>query len=159
MAKRAKLKLIFNRGRIISLGVLIVSGLITHGSIKLKVGTFSNPGMGFFPLLLGLIMGALGIILFLQSREEEVGETSEAFFTKDTKYGIFIMVSVLIFPIALEILGFPISIFLILLFTLRLMEPIKWLKVFLIIGLSEVFIIFLFVYLLRIRIPAGIFGF
>lgn len=159
MASRSKLKLFFNRDRMTSLGVLIASGLITCGSINIEVGTFRNPGMGLFPLLLGLTMGALGIILFLQSRKKEVDGTSGAFFTKDVRYAIFVMISILIFPIALEILGFPISIFLILLFTLRLMEPIKWLKVFLIIGMCEVFIIFLFVYLLRIRIPTGIFGF
>ena len=41
--------------------LLILAGFICSGSIFLPYGNIHNPGPGFFPLWLGIILGAMAI--------------------------------------------------------------------------------------------------
>ena len=150
--------LLKSRDRKCSIGVLVFAGLVIYGSLGLPLGSFNEPDMGLFPLLLGCSAGLLGILLFLESGPKKETQTPVAFFTKDMKYPAFVTISIIIYPALLEILGLKICILLLLLFLLRLMEPIPWLKVFLIIVSTEVAIILLYSYLIKISIPMGVFG-
>ena len=60
---------------------LLVSVVICLKSFNLNVGTTSNPGPGFMPLIAGAIIGLLGLVLFFQAlrskQRQKTGEKSK----------------------------------------------------------------------------------
>ena len=42
--------------------------LICIGSLRLSLGSFQNPGPGFFPFIAGLVLGTLAVTVYFQAR-------------------------------------------------------------------------------------------
>ena len=59
------------KGRVASLFFIGVGLYVLIQSIRLPVGSFSNPGAGFFPLLLSLLLTIVGVLLLATDRGGE----------------------------------------------------------------------------------------
>jgi putative tricarboxylic transport membrane protein len=97
-------------------------------SIRLPLGSFRDPGPGFLPLLVGILLGALSLISFFQARTGKSPESSEPWYPrKRWKNLIWVLGALLAYAGILDALGFLVSTFLLLIFLFRSsLEPRSW---------------------------------
>ena len=140
------------------LGVAVI---ICIGSLRLSLGSFNNPGPGFFPFVAGLVLGVLAAVVYVQARRA-------ASSTKENKKPVLISpggvkkivlttVALLAYVVGMEYLGFLISTFIFFAFLLRSIEPQRWSVVILESLLASGVCYFIFQIWLRVELPRGIF--
>ncbi len=98
-------------------------------SSRLSFGSFDHPGPGFLPLLVGIFLGMFSIIAFLQAYlSKVVDETISSWYPKERwKKLIGVLTVMFAYACCLEILGFLLTTFLLLIFLFRAgMESQKW---------------------------------
>ena len=135
--------------------------LICIGSLRLSLGTFKNPGPGFFPFIAGLVLGILAATVFFQARRAAASarETNQPLWTNPSgvKKVVLTTIAVLVYAISMNYLGFLISTFIFFIFLLRTIEPQRWglviLESLLASGISYV----VFEIWLQAQLPRGIF--
>jgi putative tricarboxylic transport membrane protein len=140
-----------------SLFWLVFSIFICFGSIRLKIGTFHNPGTGFFPFLAGIVFAGLSLILLIQSLV--AGEDVEGILGKVRwKNIIVVLICLVVYAVVLEKLGFMISTIFFIGVVLRVIEKKRWsLVVSVSVSATLVFWV-IFQYWLQSQLPKGIFG-
>jgi putative tricarboxylic transport membrane protein len=127
-------------------------------SIRLGPGSLSKPGPGLLPLACGLVLGILGLTLYI-STSKFADERKDVFGKKGPQWGKlgFTLASLIIYAFLIELLGFIMITFLWMGFVCRL-GKISW-KTTVFISVIVSFLCYvLFVYGLAIRFPRGIFG-
>lgn len=146
--------------QISSLVWLLFAIIISIESIRLPLGSFRNPDAGFLPLGMGIILGILSGMNFLKSCLNKTQGARESWYSKE-KWPklILILVALFSYSICLEIVGFLVSTFFLLLFLLRAIEPQRWIVTMGFSTLSSFAIYIIFEVLLRVQLPRGIWGF
>jgi putative tricarboxylic transport membrane protein len=108
---------------------LIFAIYICIESSRLSFGSFHNPGPGFLPLLVGLLLGIFSIIVFLQATlSGKPQESLPPWYPQERwKKLIWVLVALFAYAMCLETLGFLISTFLLLVFLFRAgIETQRW---------------------------------
>ncbi len=97
-------------------------------SIQLPLGSWRDPGPGFLPLLVGLILAGLSIICFIQAWMAESTDQKAAWYSRERwKKLIGVLLALSAYALVLDHLGFLMSTFLLLIFLFRFgMEPQRW---------------------------------
>lgn len=123
---------------------------------RLGFGTFGRPGPGFLPFLAGICLFVLaGIGLIQTAVQKPATEAGTGFHAADI-LRIGLVSAVLFIYVSLwDIIGFPASTFLLLLFLFRCVEPLRWRTVFVATSLTLAFTYILFSVLLGARLPTG----
>ncbi len=124
-------------------------------------GSIRNPGPGFYPLWLGILLGVMSIGLILMvTRQKEEARILRDIFTKEIRWVkiLLVIVALILYGILMDYIGFLILTFLLLAFLLRAIEPQPWKAVigwalFGSIGSYLVFEIWM-----KLRLPKGFFG-
>lgn len=132
--------------------------LVCIEAYRLGIGVFRNPGTGFFPFWAGIVLGILSVLFLIQNflkREKE----EMAFQKVDWRKIILVMVSLYIYALVLEKIGFVISSFLLIAALLKLVDNKKWYILILVGGSSALASYAFFELWLRSHLPKGIFGF
>lgn len=130
--------------------------VIMHTYMSLPLGSHSNPGPGYFPMLLGIVVAILALVILVQGRR------SLAF--RDLRWpgfthGAGIAACCIFAILAMESLGYRITMLLILLFLFGVLERLKiWLALVLSGGLT-LGTYGLFHILLNVPLPIGVLGF
>ena len=109
-----------------SLFFILLSTYVCWESAGLGFGSFPKPGPGFFPFLAGLVLGSLGIVIFLRdwgSRTPAPGTGTKRIPWKPL---IITFVSLLGFSLVLKPLGFNLATFLFIAVILRVVERKGW---------------------------------
>jgi putative tricarboxylic transport membrane protein len=113
-----------------SLVWLGIAVLICIGSLRLSLGSFKNPGPGFFPFIAGLVLGILAATVFFHARRAAAAgkETEQPLWTNlsGVKKVVLTTIALLVYAISMEYLGFLISTFIFFVFLLRTIEPQRW---------------------------------
>jgi putative tricarboxylic transport membrane protein len=143
-----------------SLVLILFSCVICYYAIQTRVGIPTNPGPGFFPLMIGIGLLLLSLILFFQAYKNPRSSDQEQRRGKTRWWAIILLaISVVIYCLILETLGYLISTLLLTLFIFRAIEPQRW-RIVIIGGLgSTLFSYLLFQVWLKIDLPIGIWGF
>ena len=130
-------------------------------SIRLPLGSWRDPGPGFLPLLVGLILASLSIICFMQARLAESTEQKASWYSRERwKNLIWVLLALLAYALVLDPLGFLMSTFLLLVFLFRFgMEPQRWLWAIGASGIASVSCYVVFELWLRTQLPRGILAF
>ena len=118
-----------NKNDRMSSGVwLLFSGYICVESLRLPLGSFRDPGPGFLPLLVGILLAALTLVSFFQARPGKAPDSREPWYPRQRwKNLIGILCALLAYAGILDVLGFLISTFLLLVFLFRSsLEPRSW---------------------------------
>ena len=155
MMKEEKIKTI--EGRMAGTVLLILSCLVMIGSVRLKLDDVHNPGPGFMPFFLGLLLGILSILSFFfpDSRKKV------AAFWNDWQKGqstFYMFAGVIGYLFLFKILGFYIDTFLFMVYLLKLSGE-KGYKRPLLISLLTLGVTYLLFYkLLFIPFPRGLLG-
>jgi len=107
---------------------LLFAMYICVESIRLPLGSFRDPGPGFLPLLVGILLGALSLISFFQARTAKLPESSEPWYPrKRWKNLVWVLGALLAYAGILDALGFLVSTFLLLILLFRSsLEPRSW---------------------------------
>jgi len=131
-------------------------------SCSLGLGSFMEPGTGFMPFVMGLVMTALAIALFLESYFEmknkpllKVSLWSDVYW----KRVVYIAVIMLAYAILLPKLGYLLDTFLMMVFLLKSGAPIKWPTAIVVGALTAGFSYVLFGIWLSVSFPRGVLTF
>lgn len=135
---------------------------ICIASSRLSFGSFDHPGPGFLPLLVGIFLGIFSIIAFLQAYLSKVtDETTSSWYPKERwKKLIGVLMVMFIYALCLEILGFLVSTFLLLVFLFRFgTESQRWLVAIGGSGIASFSSYAVFELWLKTQLPKGLLGF
>ena len=144
-----------------SLFWLGVGVIFCVGAIRL--GLYNGmPGAGLFPFMAGIILICLSImfLIFTITKGKEGEIVREKFFPeKDSLRKVLSSVFALFaYQMALEPLGYLLTTFLFMIFLLIFIEPQRWMISITIAFLTTGSSYTIFVFLLNVRLPKGIFG-
>ncbi len=141
--------------------LLVLAGLICWGSILLPYGNIHNPGPGFFPLWLGVILGALSVGLLLQAaRRKEEARVGGDVLAEKVRWPrvLSVLVALVLYGWLMNILGYLIVTFLLMAFLLRFIEPQPWRSVigWTLVGSLGSYLVF--EVWMKLRLPKGFLG-
>jgi putative tricarboxylic transport membrane protein len=131
-------------------------------SIRHQLWSPIGPGSGFIPFLTGLLIGAIGILLFLDERTKRSTREGSGKFWEDrtaVKRVLYLVGSLCLMAFLLLKLGFLLTSVLITIMMIRIVEPKKWGTVISTALLSCSLIYLLFQFLMQIKLPKGLLGF
>jgi len=144
--------------RICNLVWLVTSFTICVASIKLKLGTLTNPGPGFMPFGTGLLLFFFSLVaLFREGRGEEKEEGPWA--GPYWKRVITTIISLSVYALILTKLGYLLTTFLLMIFLFWAPEYKKWMVIIIKAALSAGVTYLVFDKWLGCQLPKGIFGF
>ncbi len=140
-----------------SLFFLILSIVISIESYHLKVGSYKMPGPGFMPFWIGVVIGLLSLLLFIQTLAKDKEEAEEKVpENKKWKNILLVLASLFIYTFTLERIGFVVSTFLFMVFLPRLIEVKKWHVIIMVASLTALGTYLLFAVWLKTQLPRGI---
>jgi hypothetical protein len=138
---------------------MIVSAGTVFLSFKLPFGSFATPGAGFLPFSVGVLMFLLSLILFIQSFSKGE-EGRKALWAKGgTGRVLLILLSLVLYGLILEKLGFILTTFLLMGFLLLAIGKVRRSVVVLLSLISSLGCYGVFQVWLNVQLPKGIFGF
>ncbi len=127
----------------------------------LDVGRVVKPGPGFFPFWLGMALIIVSLALLSPfGRKKIAPSTSSQARWKGLHWEkvLYSMVALLLYALFLETLGYILATFLLLFFFFRVVEPQKWVVVFLGSVITSFITYFLFKVWLQGQLPTGLWG-
>ena len=144
--------------RISSLFSIGLAFVICLESIRIGPGALSNPGPGFVPLICGLVMGIIGLIVFISTYKSSPLEGKVALWGPDTRWRDMILttISLIIYALLIDFLGFHLITLLWMIFICRWVGSMGWMTTFLISAVTIISSYLIFSYYLGIRFPLGI---
>jgi putative tricarboxylic transport membrane protein len=139
---------------------LILGIVYLIGSLNLGIGSAISPGAGLYPFFIGITLISLALPLFLLSiKQKEPQQSQEEGFPKgkDLKRVVALALTFVFFAIFLKPLGYWVCGTALMGASLKLLGMQSWGKIVSISVLTTAISYFLFVSLLQVPIPLGIF--
>lgn len=143
------------RDRIVSVVLIILSVLICLESSHLKLGTYHNPGPGFLPFGVGMVLGFLSFILFFQSFKEKQ-EKENPLEEKRWKNIFLVLAFLFTYAFLIEKIGFVISTLLFVGAIMKIIEAKRWLVVIVVSVAASFGTYLIFEVWLQTQLPKGI---
>jgi putative tricarboxylic transport membrane protein len=139
---------------------LVVGIFFAVYSNSVDIGTMEEPGPGFLPLWGGVLLGSMSF-LFLGKTFFRKFEEGEPFFPEHDSWKrvCMIVVSLIVYNLLLQPLGFIVVTFLFVAFLMRCIFPQPWFRTVVTAVLSTAGAQLMFVNLLEIQFPKGLLGF
>ena len=143
--------------RVAGILFLILSCLVILESLRLSLDTIHNPGPGFFPFYLGIILAVLSVSSIVWPDERP---RARAFWDgwSGGRNIFYIFAGLIIYLLLFKILGFYIATFLLLIFLMKLSGEAGYRRSILMSLGTVAAIYFFFFKLLLLPFPQGIFG-
>ena len=142
-----------------SLFFIFLSIYVCYESIDLGLGRLSRPGSGFSPLIVGILLGVLGVIIFLRAWFKKNSAETIPRLTIPWSPLLLVYVCCMAFALSMEILGFNIATFFFIGILLRAVEKKSWTLSVLTALSVTLGAYILFQFLLRSQLPSGLLGF
>ena len=137
----------------------VISILVCIESVRVKIGTFHNPGPGFLPLLAGVTLGVLAMILLIMNiKKRRKGKIRELWQGVQWRKVVLALMCLLVYAVFLTKLGYLIGTFGLMLFLFGTIGRTKlWAKT--VAALVTTLITYLIFYVwLGVQLPKGILG-
>ena len=99
---------------------------ITHQSHRLGLGTLHRPGPGFLFFYAGIFLAILSLIVLVRTWAQTEGPSRSIFAGKSLRKACFVTVSVFLYAVLMERLGFIPVTLLLFLFLLGVIEKKGW---------------------------------
>ncbi len=142
--------------------LLVLSGSVIWGAMQMPPSASFGPGAGFLPFWLGVVLAILATILFVSAWYRQAGEQDKKSVFPG-KQALLTIVSVLIglavYIYLIEILGYLVDTFLLILYLMKVVEREKWLLTLTVAVGTTVILFVTFQVLLKITLPSNMFGF
>jgi putative tricarboxylic transport membrane protein len=139
--------------RVVGVAALLGGILLAIAGWLLDPGTSKLPGPGFFPLLIAVTMGGLGLWLLLRPGRDEKPLRSES-----SRWSSFTLAlaSIIAYAVLLQDVGYLISTFGLLLIQFRWVEKQNWRLSLLTAGMAAIISLVVFRVFLKVPLPPGI---
>ena len=107
---------------------LCVGIITTYSSTRYSLGSFSDPGPGALPFILGLLFILLALIYAGVSLLARAPRDPTSFFALGTGWRktVWVIVALVVSAMVFESLGFLVTVFLLITISMLLMEPQRW---------------------------------
>ena len=140
---------------------LIISALFCLGSTRFSYGTLHNPGPGFLPFWLGVVLGLLSIGLLIKSTLHPKETWSvRNLLTEKVRWGkvLLTLAALVLYGVLINYLGFLLITFFFMGFLIRFVDPQPWKKVigWALAGSAGSYLIF--EVWMKLRLPRGFLG-
>jgi putative tricarboxylic transport membrane protein len=135
-------------------GVLLLAAIAAYEAAKLPLGTTGNPGPGFLPWWAAVALGFLALLRLGQTRLARPAPDGEG---QDRRVATVagLVVALVAYVALVEVLGYPLSTFLLVLVALRLMEPRRWAVTLGIAAAAAIASFVVFAVWLKVPLPPG----
>lgn len=144
----------------ISSTIWFCTGLfITLYAPQFDLGTASMPGSGFMPFLAGILMCIFSAVTFGQAYFNQDRKSEKLWENIQLQKLIFVALGLFIYTFFLDVVGFLICTFLLILFFIRFVGSENWLKSIVGAILTSILCYLLFDKWLQANLPRGILGF
>ncbi len=141
---------------------LVFSLVIAVESYHLGVGNLHSPQAGFLPFVASITLGILSFLLLLSIKSKKPQfreEIADITFNRPLVLKvIYVIISLFLYAIFLDALGFVLASMILIAFMLRVIEPQKWYVVTLGTLLIPIFAHLLFDVFLKVQLPKGFLG-
>ena len=142
--------------------LLVIAASICWGSLSLSYGHIHNPGPGFYPLWLGIILGAMAIGLLLKTAwQKQRAKVLRDILSEKVRWEkvLFVLIALVLYGCLMNFLGYLIVTFLLMAFLLRFIEPQPWKSVisWTLLGSAGSYLVF--EVWIKLRLPKGFLGF
>jgi putative tricarboxylic transport membrane protein len=138
---------------------LAVGLLICEEAYRINLGNFHNPGPGFLPFGAGLVLAGLSSVVLLRSLGRRIMEKESFWAEKDRRLKVGLtLVTIIIYGLLLEPLGFLLTTFVTMGFLFKAIEPQRWRTVLLGAFLSALGAHLIFQVWLKVELPTGFLG-
>lgn len=140
---------------------ILLGVIISIWSATFPFGGMEEPGPAYLPLACGLIIGVLGAVLFLRpanQNQDETGKHAKPIFPRGSAgRRVALTIAGMGFCATfMNILGFFLTVFFMILFLMRSVGPVKWKTALFCAILYSVASFFIFKVLLKTQLPVGI---
>jgi hypothetical protein len=139
---------------------LALAGAVCAGSIRLKLGTPSEPASGFLPFYTALLMGILALVhLFQVTLRKEKTEIHETFLGKrHWPRGLGVVLALFAYAVVLPYLGYIVTTALLMMVLFSIHGRSSWGLVLIFTSITITATYILFHTWLQVQFPPGIFG-
>ena len=134
----------------------IVGALVAWQAWQYPIGSLAEPGPGYLPFALGIALGVFGALIAAGGGRSPVFRWEQF---GDGLKGLAILAGLAFAALALERLGYRITIAVLLLYYLRVLERRPWITTLVLTVVVSLGSHYLFARLLRVPLPIGTFGF
>jgi len=139
---------------------ILLGTTIAVWSSTFPFGNLEDPGPGYFPAAMGIIIAVIGILLLVQSRKTENANGGAplapcASRGPAVRRVVLYLAAMTACTVFLEILGFALAMFLMILFMMRTIAPQRWRTAVFYSLVSALGSLFLFKILLKTQLPSG----
>jgi len=129
-------------------------------SVRLGIGTLSNPGMGFMAFGTSILLGFLSIILFLKgSLKKDEAKTEPQFAGKLWKRAFLVLGALTIYARLMPVAGYLIGTFIFMTFIFWIATVKKWWWILVSSFLTTLITYYVFSVMLQCQFPEGLFQF
>jgi hypothetical protein len=143
---------------ITTLSFLLLGGVALLSSLSLPLGSPSRPGAGFYPLFVSFVLVGLSLGLLRRSVKKVQEEETESFPDgKDRNRVIHVASALILFGVFLKPVGYEVSSAILMGAVLHLLGMRSWAKIFFVSILTSAVSFYLFVCILGVPLPRGIF--
>ncbi len=136
---------------------LVLATAVCAGSLRLNVGTPSEPGSGFIPFGTGFLLGILALVHLVQISLRKDEKEEPLLGDVRWKRGAWVAGSLILYALFLPLLGYLLSTFFFMAILFSIYERKKWWVV----GSSGLLVVlvtyFVFHYWLKVQFPVGFF--
>lgn len=132
---------------------MLLGGFVIYKTQAMNIGSFSDPGPGFFPFILGVLLIAVSSVSLVTAGTAERPEAVEK---TDPKSVIYIVIALLGFRLCLPVLGFSSTTFLLFVLMLKVLGKRTWGITILYSCLFTGACLILFIKCLGVQFPRGI---
>ena len=147
--------------QITGLTLLALAAAVIFGALQLRYYTTLGPGPGFFSFWIGLVLAGLALLMIVQTLFEPAEAIAEDFVPQRDGWMRMgaIVLSLLVTTLAMERLGFSITMFAVYIFLLRSIGGYGWMTCIAASAVASFGIDYIFVRWLSVPLPEGLFGF
>ncbi len=147
--------------QITGLALLALAAAVIFGALQLRYYTSLGPGPGFFSFWIGLVLAGLALLMIVQTLFEPAEAIAEDFVPQRDGWMRMgaIVLSLLVTTLAMERLGFSITMFAVYVFLLRSIGGYGLATCIAASAVASFGIDYIFVRWLSVPLPAGLFGF
>jgi hypothetical protein len=153
-----------NRDTIMAIFWILLGMTIAVWSSTFPFGNLEEPGPAYFPAALGLIIAVIGILLLIRATKAKEAKTSSTVEFHVSHRGavkrvFFYLAGMTLSAVLFEVLGFVLTMFLMILFMMRTIAPQEWKTALFYSLISALGSLFVFRLLLKTQLPGGLVGF
>jgi len=144
-----------------AVALLVTFAFFIFESWQLSLRDTLGPGPGFFPFWLGVLGAVLAVFLLTQLHLNRVDLGTEAlvFDRAGVRNAVLVLVGLIVATALLDVIGFRLSMLLLIPYLLLVLGVRNWVTVGICAVAGSFGVYYVFFDLLKVPLPAGIFGF